>query len=346
MKIRRFRFGRTLLFCAYACGAALALAEGVTRATYRAPWYQNLYEEQARNQTMEYRINGAGLRDRDDPWAAKGLADRRILVLGDSFTFGAGVTDDAAVFPELLERRINEAPPPEVDRIQVLNGGLPGSLTQQWLELVRRIGEQYQPDVVLVVFFLRDGTATTSMGSFFEPVRDEIVARNLGSKPYQWSYLYRKIRDHRDRLLVADRYTREILGSYFGNGERTAEWGRAKQNMLAIAQFARERSAAFGLVVFPILVELGENYPFESVCGLLEAFATSNGMPVLSLLPAFRGHNARDLWVSAYDQHPNARAHLIAANAMLPFARTLLFSAESEARHHPRRDDRSRVFLP
>jgi len=78
MKIRRFRFGKTLLFCAYACGAASALAEGVTRATYRAPWYQNLYEEQARTQTIEYRINGAGLRDRDDPWAAKGLADHLI----------------------------------------------------------------------------------------------------------------------------------------------------------------------------------------------------------------------------------------------------------------------------
>lgn len=345
MKPERLPIGRNLLFSFYACGTAVALAEGVVRATYQAPWYEQLYQEQASNLNVDYRTNAAGLRDRDDPGASKGVAERRILVLGDSFTFGAGVSDDAAVFPELLERRINEDPLPGVEKIQVLNGGLPGSLTQQWLELARGIGEQYQPDVVLVVFFLRDGTTTTSMGSFFEPVRDEIVARNQRSRLYRLSHLYRAIRDHKDRLLVADRYTREILDSYFGSGERTGEWGRAKQNLLALAQFAGERSAAFGLVIFPILVELDEDYPFEPVCDLLEAFAASNGIPVLSLLPAFRGQQAPELWVSGYDQHPNAKAHLIAANAILPFARTLLLSAESRSAPQPLREGRSRVPL-
>ena len=241
MNPERFPIVRNLLFAVYACGAAFALAEGFARATYRAPWYEQLYKEQHGN--LKYHTNAWGLRDRDDPGVSKGAAERRILFLGDSFTFGAGVKDDAAVFPELVERRINEHPLPGVGRIQVLNGGLPGSLTQQWLELARGIGESYQPDVVLTVFFLRDGTTTSSMGSFFGPVRAEIVARNKRSTLYRLSYLYRTIRDHKDRLLVGERYTREILDSYLGHGEQTAEWGRAKQNLLGLAQFALVRTS-------------------------------------------------------------------------------------------------------
>lgn len=323
------RIGRGLLFSLYVLATALALAEGVARATYRAPWYERLQEEQQRNLGIDYRTNAAGLRDHHDLDTPKRIVDRRILVLGDSFAFGAGVRDEAAVFPRLLERLLNEQPVAGVERIEVLNGGLPGSLTQQWLELVHAVGDRFQPDVVLAVFFLRDGTTTTSMGSFFEPVRDEIVAKNHGSTLYRISYFYRALQDQSDRRLVADRYAKELHKAYFGDGEQTAEWERAKQNLLSIAQLAAARSAAFGLVIFPILADLEGRYPFEPVCDRIEAFAASREIAVLSLLPAFRGQSAPDLWVSSYDQHPNEQAHEIAAHAIFPFARKLLLSAKA-----------------
>lgn len=330
LKLSPSRRWRRTLFAVYALATGLALAEGMARATHRAPWYERLQEEQQRNQSIDYRTNASGLRDHHDLAIPKRSVDRRILVLGDSFAFGAGVRDEAAVFPRRLERLLNERPVPGAERIEVLNGGLPGSLTQQWVELAHAVGDRFQPDLVLAVFFLRDGTTTTSMGSFFEPVRDEITARNQRSALYRISYLYRALRDQGDRRLVADRYSAEIHEAYFGDAHQTAEWERAQQNLLSIAEFAAARSAAFGLVIFPILAHLEEGYPFEPVCDRIEAFATSRGIAVLSLLPAFRGKSAPDLWVSSYDQHPNEKAHAIAAQAMLPFARKLLLSAEGD----------------
>jgi lysophospholipase L1-like esterase len=355
LKLSPLRSWRGILFTVYALATGVALAEGVARATYRAPWYERLLEEQQRNlgvdyeavpgsairlrkernRAIDYGTNAAGLRDHHDLATPKRSFDRRILVLGDSFAFGVGVRDEAAVFPRRLERLLNEQPVPGTERIEVLNGGLPGSLTKQWVDLTHTVGDRFQPDLVLAVFSLRDGTMTTSMGSFFEPVRDEIVARNQGSPLYRISYLYRALRDQGDRRLVADRYTAEMNKAYFGNADQTAEWERAQQNLVSIAQFAAARSAAFGLVIFPILVELDGGYPFEPICARIEAFAVSRGMAVLSLLPAFRGKSAADLWVSSYDQHPNEKAQEIAAHAIFPFARKLLLSAGGNDRRRP-----------
>jgi hypothetical protein len=53
-------------------------------------------------------------------------------------------------------------------------------------------------------------------------------------------------------------------------------------------------------------------------------YSTPLEIPTLSLLPAFTGKNGPDLWVSPYNQHPNAAGHKIAADGILPFLRKLL----------------------
>ena len=85
-----------------------------------------------------------------------------------------------------------------------------------------------------------------------------------------------------------------------------------------------------GLIVFPIMVELHAGYPFEAVCNTIMLFAKTNYIPAHNLLPAFMGLNGKDLWVSAYDQHPNEKAHLIAAQSMLPFIQDLLKRTEKK----------------
>jgi len=68
-----------------------------------------------------------------------------------------------------------------------------------------------------------------------------------------------------------------------------------------------------------MLYRLDGGYPLSEVVDSITAFADEKGIPVLSLLPAFRGRDAPDLWLSPFDQHPNARAHAIAAEALWPF---------------------------
>jgi len=205
-----------------------------------------------------------------------------------------------------------------------MNGGIGGSLTQQWVDLLLRVKNSFQPDVIVMVFSLRDGTRTSARGSFFEPIRDEIKFRNDESFYYQHVYLLKLYQDYRDRIYLSKKYSKRLNDSYWGNSEQTQEWENAKRNILKIKQIGEEAQVKVAMVVFPVLVELNDQYPFKKICEMIIKFGAESTIPVYDLLPAFMGKHAPDLWVSAFDQHPNVTAHAIAAKSMLPFLRQLM----------------------
>ena len=67
--------------------------------------------------TFPYRTNAHGLRDRDR--SEKGPGTRRVLVIGDSYTWGYAVAEEEA-YPQVAERLLKERGHPE---IEVINGG-------------------------------------------------------------------------------------------------------------------------------------------------------------------------------------------------------------------------------
>jgi hypothetical protein len=97
-----------------------------------------------------FATNRDGLRDRD--FGAKGNA-YRIVVLGDSFTFGFGV-DHPQTYVKRLERRLQERYRPRP--IEVVNGGVNGYGTAHQYFLLERKLLRYEPDLVLVGFVAND----------------------------------------------------------------------------------------------------------------------------------------------------------------------------------------------
>ena len=95
--------------------------------------------------------NNLGIRATGDYDLRKGANTFRILVLGDSVTFGHGAIHD---YPSLLEGMLKQWKP-ETDW-QVWNLGVPGYNTSQELAQLRELGPAYQPDLVIVGFFIND----------------------------------------------------------------------------------------------------------------------------------------------------------------------------------------------
>jgi len=91
--------------------------------------------------TIKVRNNRRSLRDRE--YAYERTATRRVLVLGDSFTWGYGVEEDER-FTELLESG------PE--KWEVINAGISGYSTDQELIWFESEGVKYRPDLVVLVF--------------------------------------------------------------------------------------------------------------------------------------------------------------------------------------------------
>jgi lysophospholipase L1-like esterase len=118
------------------------------------------------------RTNALGFRSVRQDQVAKGANTFRILVLGDSVTFGHGAVHD---YPSLLESQL-QAWRPGVDW-QVWNLGVPGYNTRQELTYLNEVAAAYQPDLVILGFYLND-----IIGNGPEP--RATFARRVGSRTF------------------------------------------------------------------------------------------------------------------------------------------------------------------
>ena len=94
-------------------------------------------------------INDQGLRDRDYAYQ-KPEGVKRILVLGDSYAWGYGVSDEQ-IFTEVLEVNLAK----KAHGVwEVINSGVSGWGTDQQYLYLQKEGLKYDPDIVVVAFFI------------------------------------------------------------------------------------------------------------------------------------------------------------------------------------------------
>jgi len=98
-------------------------------------------------------INSLELRDDREYDLKKGPKTFRILVLGDSVTFGHGAISENT-YPAILERRLRDWRA-DVDW-QVWNAAVPGYNTSQELAQLLEVGPAVKPDLVIVGFYPND----------------------------------------------------------------------------------------------------------------------------------------------------------------------------------------------
>ncbi len=91
--------------------------------------------------------NSKGLRGQREFTYEKEAGKQRIIILGDSFTFGDEVSDD-----ETYASRLQQMLP----RTEVINMGIHGYGHDQMLILLREEGVKYEPDIVILGFLPMD----------------------------------------------------------------------------------------------------------------------------------------------------------------------------------------------
>ena len=73
------------------------------------------------------------------------------------------------------------------------------------------------------------------------------------------------------------------------------------------------------MITFPFLHSVGPDDVYRPVYEKLGRFWRTQGVAHLDLLPVFAGEDPDALVVNANDSHPNAYAHGLAADAIVPF---------------------------
>lgn len=243
------------------------------------------------------RTNADGFRDDDYP-IEKG--DRwRIIFLGDSLTFAWGVEKEKS-FEHLLEKVLDARRPTEI-----INFGAGNYNTVQEVNLFLEKGLPYQPDQVVLFYFINDA----------EPVPQRSSLAWLGYSrmaTFYWSRI--------KALLARYDESTTFAGYYSALYEPDAQgWKDAKAAILQLRDVSREKGIAFQVVLLPELHDLVD-YTFAREHGLISEFLRNNGVEVLDLAPSFADQTEpMSLWVALDDAHPNAKAHRLIAERSLEF---------------------------
>lgn len=256
--------------------------------------------------------NSRGLRERELP-LAKPPGTRRVVFLGDSVTFGAGVKDDEP-FPRLLEGGVNGS---DAGPVETVNTGVVGYNTIQELARLEQAGLPYQPDVVVLTFVVNDLLETFSIFDHqYEPT-------GLLAGPKVWlrrnSHLYRFVQQMYWRLGQELRRAREGPTEPLRKRERVDE----RLAMLAeMIRVTRVNGARFLLVLYPDNlsdpVSPGPSGERLTMREELERFAAREQVPLYDLSAALG--DVRDPRARQYrlreDPHPSPAGHLAIAEAL------------------------------
>jgi len=121
------------------------------------------------------RVNAAGFRCDHELHAARPPGTRRVLLFGDSFTAGDGVSNGER-FGDLLPALVGGEMP-----VQVLNFGLPGTSPDQHYLAFREHAPALEHDLVIVAVMVEN---VRRLAARYWPYRDARGAEVLRPKPY------------------------------------------------------------------------------------------------------------------------------------------------------------------
>jgi hypothetical protein len=247
-------------------------------------------------------INSHRLRDREYS-EAKPPGVTRVVILGDSTTFGWGVREEDTV-AKILERDLNRQAAPGRS-YEVLNAGVGNYDSVQEYNHYLAYDRIFHPDIVVLEYYVNDP----------EPVPRERVTSLLGR-----SYLFAFAASRLD-LSLRFAGNRPNWKEYYAGLYRPdlPAYQAAKQALLDLADAVHSDGAKFLFATLPELHEINHAYPFAAQYHEVEQMMRDHGVPVIELIQGLRGQGPESsLWVTPADAHPNLKANTLIAAQILP----------------------------
>ncbi len=275
-----------------------------------------------------YRINPDGIRD---SVYARPKPDGvfRVVVMGDSVSFGYGV-EEAEAYPQVFEGLLSELAPNA--QIEVVNLGVGGYNAYNEAKLLEGVGLSYEPDLVLVQFCINDlndptlhfdaqtriALSVIPDAAFPNPLQRRGSA-HAPSRALRWCRASKLCTTIQDLWLAMtapefdDEARRDAVT--FIEGRDRPEWKWLQARYEEMAEAAQAIGASFAVVAFPYQKQLTENVP-HPVQTELASLGREHGWPVVDPLPAFQDAHAAKVPLFIDWWHPTTAGHRVAAVAI------------------------------
>lgn len=228
----------------------------------------------------------------------------RIVVLGDSVTMGWGVLQDQT-YPAVLEKMLNKHPPvgwPVNRYYEVLNLGVGNYNTVQEVTTLQEIGLKFNPDLILLGYFINDAEPTPI------PKKGFLIEHS-----YLFAFIVSRL-----RTLSWGNARIPTYREYYTKLYEPAQpgWLAAQSALAKLAATSSTHKIPSEVFIIPELHDLSLNYPFTEIHNRLKTHCERLGIPVVDLFPYFLNRVPETLWVSSTDAHPNAKGHELIARAI------------------------------
>ncbi len=325
---RRFqRHGQNLMLLVLSSLAALVLAEllirlvdpiGVSYYAEAKKYHlekladEELYYRHRPNLVREYqdvRVETNELGFRDEPIAERPRNGLRVLFLGDSVTFGWGVSQ-----ADTFAHRVSGSLSDRLQRpVQTFNTGVGSYNTHNQHALLDRYGEALDPDFVALLYVTNDTDATPTTA--FNPWGNYSFS---GKSPPE---VLRLIAGRSWTIRLLAHFVRYGAGGSVRNLDTTGRgWQQSADALERIAEYCRARSIPLAVFLYRM-----EARPFDDdIARELGSLSASAEFHFIDVLPWFDGRDIRPLTNSVVDSHPNADGHAILADGMTDVLAALL----------------------
>lgn len=217
-------------------------------------------------------VNSLGLRYPE--LAPKAPDEFRVLVLGDSITFG-----DFVLESETWTRQMEALTEGRKKKVLFINAGLPGAGTAEELSLFREIGGRVKPDLVLVGMYLNDAQSGSlfftkklpglwAKSRFLSFLSDRFQLLDMrffrnalpGEIDPNWRETFRAGRPLKssDMFGTRDGFDFEIYNAYmdFGLGWNQEAWKIIETITAALRDAVRAQDARLAVLLFPVHIQV------------------------------------------------------------------------------------------
>lgn len=237
---------------------------------------------------------------------AKQPGDLRVIAIGDSFTFGAGV-QVADGWVDRLERDLASK---RAGKVEVINAGLiAGHNAATYAPWVEADARKLDPDAVVVGFCLNDVSLALPLWLPPHAVPAPLFGGASALATVAQQAWLQWTADSR-------RAAKPLRIKSFLKSPRD-DWTATAAGLLSIQRSCAAMDARMVVVIFPLLSRLQEGYLLDEVRELVSGFCTEHAIEHVDLCDAFLGRDERELWVHPGDQHYNDVAMKIAADALI-----------------------------
>lgn len=247
----------------------------------------------------------------------------RIIVVGDSLTYGDYVDDDQTL-PAQLEKGLRE----NCNDVQVINGGVGGSTITEHKEMIKR-AKVLNPDLVILQFYENDINDLSHVPMW------EQLAINRGKKSsFPLSLIYPVVKD-----LALWNFSLTIIAKARMSGGKEKEESagesqidkkarlhklreRYKNHLIELDRYLNSEQTSFLFTVYPS----HQNYTVSSDQVLAGGFnigwaallARQQNIKSFNVLPALRetSLDTDALYLLPHDGHPSPLGYQVAASAL------------------------------